>query len=233
MSADSPQVLVEAHELSRRYGDRWALAGVNLRLRPGRSLLVAGHNGAGKTTLLKLLATRLRPTSGSLTIAGRDASTEPLVARRQIAMLGQQNGLYLDLSALENLRVLARLRGGQPDRARCMQLLERVGLQGREHEVVRGFSAGMRKRLAFAAVLLQDAQLVLLDEPYGQLDPAGLVLVDAIVRDLLAQTRAVVVVTHMVQRAASFMHAGLVLDSGRMHWVGSAAELPTAFGEDS
>jgi heme exporter protein A len=104
-------------------------------------------------------------------------------------------------------------------------------LAGREHEVVRGFSAGMRKRLAFAKVLLQDAPLVLLDEPYGQLDPAGFGFVDRLVEELLGQDRAVVMVTHIIDRAAGLLQSGVVLDGGRMAWVGDARDLPVAFEE--
>ena len=224
---------IEVAQLSRRYADRWALAGVNLRLSAGRSLLVAGHNGAGKTTLLRLLATSLRPTEGQIRIGGHDAVADPLQARRAVAMLGQYNGLYHQLTAMENLRIAERLLGLPPDPDRLPRLLERVGLTGREHEVVRGFSAGMRKRVAVARLLLKDAPVVLLDEPYGQLDPEGFAAVDGWVVDLLARGRAVIMVTHLVERAAALLHAGMVLQGGRMQWVGPASEVPAHIEDGS
>lgn len=225
----STHLLLEARGVSRRFGNRWAVSGVNLKLSRGRSLLVAGHNGAGKTTLLRILATTLRPTGGTLRVGGFDPRRMLQQARRSVAMLAQRNGLYLELTALENLRVLERLRQPRHDPARLVALLERVGLAGREHDVVRGFSAGMRKRLAFAKVLLQDAEIVLLDEPYGQLDPAGFAFVDQLISELVAQDRSVVAVTHLIERGASLLQSGVVLEAGKMAWVGSAADLPRVF----
>lgn len=229
----SARILLETNQVSRRFGNRWAVASVNLRLSGGRSLLVAGHNGAGKSTLLRLLATTLRPTSGTVAVNGVPAATRPMDARRAVCMLAQRNGLYLELSALDNLRVTASMLGLDGAGDRAMQLLERVGLGGREHEIARAFSTGMRKRLAFARVLLEDTPVVLLDEPYGQLDPVGFDFVDALIGDLVAQQRAVVVVTHLIERAADLLDRGMVLQDGLMQWTGPAAELPAVFREDS
>ncbi|MCB9727461.1 MAG: heme ABC exporter ATP-binding protein CcmA [Deltaproteobacteria bacterium] len=214
--------------LSRGFGSRWGLSGVNLRLHAGRSLLIAGHNGAGKTTLLRLLATTLRPTAGSVHLGGIDSGKDPLGARRQVAMLGHRTGLYPELTALENLTVAARLMGLEDHERRALELLDRVGLAGRARDPVREFSAGMKKRCALARVLLQDPAVVLLDEPYGQLDPSGFDLIDRFLRDCAAQGRALIVATHLVERAAALLDTGLVLASGRPVWVGPARELPPA-----
>ncbi|MCB9556309.1 MAG: heme ABC exporter ATP-binding protein CcmA [Deltaproteobacteria bacterium] len=224
------QPLVIGSNLGRRYGSRWALAGANLQLRSGRSLLIGGHNGAGKTTLLRILATTLRPTRGELIIDGIDVARDPIAARQRIGMLAHQSGLYPELTAIENLRVVGRLLGIDAVEDRAAAMLKRVGLGGRERDRLREFSAGMRKRLAFAKLLLQDPQLVLLDEPYGQLDPQGFDFVDGLLKSLVAEGRAVVVVTHLVERVAPQLHSGLLLDGGEMRWTGVAAELPAAMG---
>jgi len=227
-----PQLALEASGLSRGYGSRWALAGVNLRMRPGSSLLIAGSNGAGKTTLLRMLATTLQPTNGSLLIHGLDPARDLLGARRHLGLISHRTHLYDDLTGLETLDIVARIAGMGSDPQRDEALLERVGLGGRGNDPVRGFSAGMRKRLAFARLLLQGPDIVLLDEPYGKLDPRGFDFVDRFIEELRDAGKTLVMATHLVDRAASMLRSGLVLSAGRMAWVGPATELPVALREN-
>lgn len=211
-----PAPLLTATDLGRRFAERWAVAGVNLRLTPGRSLLLAGHNGAGKTTLLRLLAGVLRPSHGAVARTGA------------AGFVGHRGGHYLDLSPRELLRFDARALGRTFDRTAADALLGRFGLDARGSHPVGEFSAGMKKRLSLARLVQQDPPLVLLDEPYGELDQDGAALVDEVVHELLARGRALVMSTHLFDRAAAMLHAGLVLDHGRMAWVGAAAEVPAA-----
>lgn len=222
---------VRADALSRGFGDRWALAGVNLRVRAGSSLLLAGHNGAGKTTLLRILAGLLRPTSGAVQVAGVDLSKDLHRARRKVALIAHQGQHYLDLSAGENLALVTRLLGRT--QADASAALARVGLSERTDDVVRTFSAGMRKRLAFARILLQAPDVVLLDEPWGQLDPAGFRFVDELLGEFCADGRAVIVATHLVERAGRLLDHGLLLDGGSPAWVGAARDLPQAMSEEA
>jgi len=219
---------LEAKGLSRGYGRRWALQALNLQLAPGRSLLLAGANGAGKTTMLRLLATTLRPTHGDLSVFGTDARTKPLEVRKRIALLTHRTQLYSDLTALENLAITRMLLGRDAEPEADLALLERVGLAGRGRDRVRTYSAGMRKRLAFARLILQDADILLLDEPFGQLDPSGFAWVDRMIGELMDAGRTLVVSTHLVDRLAPVLRSGLVLSAGRMAWVGAARDLPVA-----
>lgn len=179
--------------------------------------------------MLRLLATTLQPSEGSLQVFGIDSRRDPMAVRRHIALLTHRTQLYNELSACENLEVSARLLGLPRDPQRVPALLDRVGLTGRSSDRVRSFSAGMRKRLAFARLLLQDPQVILLDEPYGQLDPEGFAFVDELVAQLLGEGRTLVLSTHLLDRASSMLHSGLILSAGRMAWVGRAADLPAAF----
>lgn len=221
-----PAPLIVAEALSRRFGERWAVAGVNLRLSPGRSLLLAGHNGAGKTTLLHLLAGLLRPSAGRLTL-GRRGGPPP-----RVGLVGHRGGHWQDLGALAHLRIDARLLGRRFNVDAARALLARVGLEGRGREPVRQFSAGMSKRLSLARLLHQDPEIVLLDEPYGKLDHDGTQLMDAVVDELVARGKALVMATHLVNHAAQRLQLGLVLDGGEMRWVGPAAEVPAILARE-
>jgi heme exporter protein A len=219
-----PSPGIDAHNLARRYGRRWALAGVSFSLAGGSVLMVAGPNGSGKSTLLRTLATAIRPDAGSASIGGFDLVREREDVRRLAALLSHSSYLYDSLSAHENLSVaadhLGRSRGG------IQALLDRVALGRRAGDPVATFSAGMRKRLSFARVLLQAPRIALLDEPYGQLDPEGFTLVDDVVRELKAGGATVVIATHQLPRAATLADEALLLDSGRVERRGKASEVP-------
>ena len=132
--------------------------------------------------------------------------------RRLTALLSHQSYLYESLTARENLDVFADHLGVP----RNVALLERVGLSARADDAVSTFSAGMRKRLSFARVLLQEPRVVLLDEPYGQLDPPGFALVDEVVRELKSRGTTVLMATHQLERGGKLADDAIVLEEGRV-----------------
>jgi heme exporter protein A len=213
---------VETTGLSRRYGRRWALADVSLDVPEGTAVMLAGRNGSGKSTLLRVLATALRPDHGSVKIAGHDVRKERERVRRAVALLGHQSFLYEALSARENLEVAASLLGRPLDPG----ILARVGLAARAEDPVSSFSAGMRKRLSLGRVLLQAKPVVLLDEPYGELDPPGFELLDGVIAELRARGATVVMATHLVERGQHLCDQAVLLDEGRLAWSGPAADMP-------
>ena len=215
---------IEAQQLARRYGRRWALADVSFSLEGGAVLMVAGPNGSGKSTLLRTLATAIRPDGGSARIGGFDLVREREDVRRLVALLSHSSYLYDSLTARENLAIVAD-HLGRP-RTGIAALLDRVGLGRRADDVVATFSAGMRKRLSFARVLLQEPRVALLDEPYGQLDPEGFVLVEDVVRELKAGGTTVMIATHQLARSIALADDALLLDTGRVAWRGKASEVP-------
>ncbi len=217
---------VEAHGVSRRYGRRWALLDVSLRVTPGTIVMLTGRNGSGKSTLLRVLATAIRADRGRARIAGFDVAEEPEAARRHVALLGHHMYHYEALTALENLQVSARFLGLAAEREALLGALDEVALAERADDAVATFSAGMRKRLALARTLLQRSSVVLLDEPYGALDPPGFRLVDDVLARLRAQNRTVLMATHLVERGSRHCDLGVVLEQGRLIWSGPAIELP-------
>jgi heme exporter protein A len=230
MDSRLPALAVEAHGLCRRYGRRWALVDLGFALPRGKALMVAGRNGSGKTTLLRLVGTAIAPDRGTLRVFGRDARQERASVRRDVALLGHSSYLYEALSALQNLEIVARFLGQDARRAALLPRLDEVALAERADDAVQTFSAGMRKRLALARTLLQDAELILLDEPYGELDPPGFALMDRVIEDARARGKTLLMATHLLEHGAGLCDDGIVLEQGRLAWSGRAAELPSQAG---
>ncbi|HEY2571641.1 MAG TPA: heme ABC exporter ATP-binding protein CcmA [Solirubrobacteraceae bacterium] len=180
---------VEVDGLARHYGEREALSGVSLTIRSGQTLVVFGPNGAGKTTLLRILATLLRPHAGSVAVLGSQLPGEAWAVRGRIGLLGHEPLLYRELTARENLRFHARLHDVGP--ARVEELLDAVQMSHRADEPMRTLSRGMVQRVAVARAVLHDPELLLLDEPRSNLDPAAVELVDPLVGSASGRTRVI------------------------------------------
>jgi len=165
---------IRAVGLNHAYGERWVLRDLSLELPAGSTLAVLGPNGAGKSTLLRIVATLLRPTEGEVSVLGCELPGAAWKLRGRIGYLGHQPLLYRDLGAAENLRFHARLfglPGGGEERIAA--LLDRVGLTHRAGTRLDEMSAGMVKRLAVCRAILHEPELLILDEPLANLDPAG------------------------------------------------------------
>jgi heme exporter protein A len=226
-------IAVAASGLCRRYGRRWALLDVSFEVPEGVLVMVAGRNGSGKSTLLRILSTAIRPDRGTLRILEQDARSDRERVRQDLALLDHSTYLYEPLTALENLELVARFLGRSSSRAALLARLEEVGLADRGDDPVRTFSAGMRKRLALARVLQQEARVVFLDEPYGDLDPPGFLLVDGVLEQLRARHATVLMATHLLRRGQALCSRALVLEAGRLVFSGAAAEMPAPSGVDA
>jgi heme exporter protein A len=208
------EVPIEVQGVSRRYGRRWALADVSFHVAPGTVVMVSGRNGAGKSTLFRVLATAIRPDRGNVVIGGFDSVRHREDVRKLTAMLAHANYLYDSLTAKENLQVVAEHLGRK--RFDVRPVLEQVGLGARANDAVSTFSAGMRKRLSFARVLLQEPRVVLLDEPYGALDPPGFDLVDGVIGELKKSGATILMATHQLERSEKLCDWSLVLEQGKL-----------------
>jgi heme exporter protein A len=165
-------VMIEARNLGKYFGRFSALHNLNLTVSDGEFIALFGKNGAGKTTLLRILAGLSRPSSGAVAIRPSRQSSYRFT-RGSIGYLSHETSLYLDLTAMENLRFYARLMDVPAD-ARTLELtMKTVGLAGREQDPVRNFSRGMQQRLAIARAFLHDPEILLLDEPFTGLDSSG------------------------------------------------------------
>ncbi len=211
---------ISARDVGRRFTGRWAVRGITLDIGASQMVMLHGPNGSGKTTLLRVLSSAISPSQGEVRVHGVPA----IEARRRIALLSHADGHYDELSGRDNL-ALAKELGKMPGSVEAM--LEAVGLASRAGDPVRAYSAGMRKRLAFARLLLKEADVVCLDEPYAALDPAGHALVDEILRQLRARQATVLVSTHQVRHVAGLVDHAIRLEGGRLAEQGPAAQALT------
>jgi heme exporter protein A len=212
---------VDTAELARLFGRNAALAGISLRVEPGRMVALLGPNGAGKTTLLRILATAIRPSFGSASVDGIDVAAAPELVRPRVAYLSHATGLYDDLTADENLRFAATMLGRGDDAAKAAaDALEEAGLGQVARDRVRGFSAGMRRRLAVGRLLLSSPSLVLLDEPHAALDAEGMALVDRLLGRWHDAGVTVLVASHQAERVMKLADGWARLDGGLLVEVG-------------
>ena len=175
--------------MTRRYGERTALAGLSVTVASGQTLAVLGPNGAGKTTLLRLLATLLRPHGGDVRVLGHALPDESWAVRGRIGLLGHDPLLYRELTARENLRFHARLHDVSEERVD--ELLLAVAMADRAREPLRTLSRGMVQRVAIARAVLHQPELLLLDEPHANLDPAAIELARPLIGSRAGCTRVI------------------------------------------
>jgi heme exporter protein A len=217
--------MLAANRLRKSYGPSAVLEDVSLELREGQCLALLGPNGAGKTTLLRILATLLRPTAGTLTVGGVDAVKNPEAARAMMGMIAHGSHVYEDLTAIENLRFWTVMRGGDASPARLVAALQQVELDAVAGERVRTFSAGMKRRLALARVALDNARLLLLDEPFTGLDRRAQKWLGEFLMSFKAGGGAAIVATHSFGGGLAVADRVAILAGGRLMVDQSCADL--------
>jgi heme exporter protein A len=215
---------LEVEGLARHYGEREALTDVSLSLSAGDTLVVFGPNGAGKSTLLRVLATLLRPHAGSVRVLGSSLPEDAWSVRGRIGLLGHEPSLYRELTARENLRFHARLHGVAEERVE--QLLETVAMTARADEPLRTLSRGMVQRVAVARAVLHEPELLLLDEPHANLDPAAVELMEPLIGAGSGHTR--VICSHDPSGGLSEADLVLGLRAGRVAVARPAADVDSA-----
>lgn len=209
-----PVPAIDATGVTRRFGTNWVLRGVTLRVDAGEVVGLLGANGSGKSTLLKICATLLRPQGGTVRIAGHDVVRAAHEVRAQIGYLAHSAALYQDLTARENLAFASAMLD-RPARDGDVAL-ERVGLAGAAERRVREMSAGMQRRVALARLILVRPRLLLLDEPYGNLDTDGIALMNALIAEWANDGVAALVVLHELAPAGDILDRTATIAEGRI-----------------
>jgi ABC-2 type transport system ATP-binding protein len=229
---------IETDDLSRSFGTHRALDGLTLEAAPGEVLALLGPNGAGKTTAVRLLDGVLAPDRGSCRVLGADPATDGDAVRRRTAVVSESTGLDDRLTPRENLRALARIRGlplrgtgGRHTAGRIGDLLDRLGMAARADRPLAGASTGERKRVALAAALVHEPDVLFLDEPTSGLDPAASRDVVALVAELAADGgRTVVLCTHLLAEADRLASRVAILAHGRLRAFGAPTDLAARLG---
>jgi ABC-2 type transport system ATP-binding protein len=220
----SPAIVVRS--LSKRYGQLTALDGFSLEVSQGSIFGLLGPNGAGKTTLIRILTTLMRQSSGEILIEGLDPHSQGLEIRRLIGVVPQENSLDRYITARENLELHARLHGMEPRRyrPRIDELLELMGLSGRQHDPPDSFSGGMQRRLVVARALLHQPRVLFLDEPTTGLDPQSRRAVWDYISSI-AGSMTIFLTTHYLEEAEQLCDRIAIMDHGRLIALGSLQEL--------
>jgi ABC-2 type transport system ATP-binding protein len=207
---------VSVQGLTKRFGTVTAVRDLSFAVPPGVTGFL-GPNGAGKTTTLRMLLGLVRPSAGTATIGGRRYADLPH-PRREVGAVLEAGGFHPGRRAREHLLILARL-SGVPDR-RVDEVLDEVGLTADAGRRVGGYSLGMRQRLGLAGALLGDPGVLVLDEPGNGLDPAGMAWLRALLRDLAAQGRTVIVSSHLLAEVAQTVDSLIIVTGGELKYAG-------------
>jgi ABC-2 type transport system ATP-binding protein len=231
--ANDDDIVIEVHDLVRTFGDFTAVSHISFSVRRGEVFGLLGPNGAGKTTTFRMLCGLLPATSGQLRVAGVDLRTAPAAARRHIGYVAQKFALYGTLSVLENLRFFCGaygLRGGRA-RERIREVLGQFGLSEQQATPSGQLAGGFRQRLAMAAALLHEPQILFLDEPTSGADPRARREFWRRITDLAEQGTTIVITTHFMEEA-EYCDRIVIQDAGRMLALGTPAEVRQQAGSN-
>jgi ABC-2 type transport system ATP-binding protein len=226
--------VIEARNLTHRYGDRVALADLSFRVAPGEIFGLLGPNGGGKSTLFRILSTMMAPGSGSASVAGFDVSRDPQSVRRSIGVVFQSQSLDKALTVEENLRAQGHLHGlsGAVLAERMKSAIDRLGLDGRGKDLVGSLSGGLKRRVEIAKALLHRPKVLLMDEASTGLDPAARRELSRHIEELRAKDGVTVLLTtHILEEADRCDHL-ILLHRGKIAAAGSPPELRARIGGD-
>ncbi len=219
--------------LTKRFGDFTAVDSVDLRVESGTVVSLLGPNGAGKTTIVRMLATLSTPTSGTASVCGHDVVHEADAVRRLISLTGQFAALEDNLTARENLMLMARLRGyGKASAGRVVdQLIDRFDVGEFRDKLVKSLSGGQRRRVDLAASLVTQPSLLVLDEPTTGLDPRSRQVVWGTIRELVGQGVTLLLTTQQLEEADALADTIHLIDHGRSVAAGTPSELKARIGD--
>jgi ABC-2 type transport system ATP-binding protein len=225
MDAGSSQPAIETSGLTKRFGERTALDGIDLEVPRGCAFGFLGPNGAGKTTIIRTLLGLTHASAGSMRLLGYPVPAERAQALQRVGAIVEEPRFHMYLSGRENLRLVAAVRGPQA-RELIDPALARVGLSERAEEKVKSYSMGMRQRLGVARCLLADPLLLILDEPTNGLDPGGIQEFREMIRGMVDQEgRTVFISSHLLDEVEKTCDAAAIVDRGKIVTQGAIADL--------
>ncbi len=218
--------MIECRELTKMYGDLYALNRLNLQLDPGDVYGFIGPNGAGKTTTMRILATLLNPTFGEASVCGYSIYNKPREIRRAIGYMPDFFGVYDDMKVIEYLEFFAaayRIQGPSR-RKKCNEVLELVDLGYKREALVTSLSRGMTQRLGLARVLLHEPQVLLLDEPASGLDPRARIEMRKLLKRLRSMNKTIMVSSHILPELSDICNKIGIIEQGKLEFNGTVAQ---------
>lgn len=219
------EYVIETKNLTKQYGSQKSVAELNIHVQKGRIYGLLGRNGAGKTTTMKMLLGLTAPTSGGVTIFGKPLHGNEKRLLPRIGSLIEAPGFYPNLTATENLRIFAELRG-VPSRNAIKEALDLVSLPYKDRKLFSQYSLGMKQRLAIALAVMHDPELLILDEPINGLDPIGIAEVRSFLRELCdARGKTILISSHILSEIALLADDIGIIDHGALLEEESLAEM--------
>src|SRR5262245_35846539 len=224
------EVVLRTQELSKQYGERLVVDRLNLDVYRGEIFGFLGPNGAGKTTTIRMILGLITPSSGTIEVLGQNLAAHRAHVLPRVGALVETPALYLYMSGRDNLRAVGWVLGGVPEK-RIDEILELVGLRGRDKDRVKTYSLGMKQRLGVAVALLQDPDLLVLDEPANGLDPAGIVEMRDLMRALAAAGKTVFISSHVLTEVRQICTRVAILNLGKLVTETTVEELVAGHGQ--
>ncbi|MBP6715633.1 MAG: ABC transporter ATP-binding protein [Acidobacteria bacterium] len=227
--------MITTENLSRSYGKKAALVGLNLTVEPGEILGFLGPNGAGKSTTVKILTGMIRPDAGRALVAGFDVVEQPMEVKKRIGYVPETAALYDGLTGGEYLELIACLYhlDSKTAAARRSELLELFGLLGAEHDRMSEYSKGMRQKVAIIAAMMHRPEVLIMDEPLDGLDANSAMIVKELVKQMASQGKTVLFCSHILDVVDRMCSKIVIINQGRLVASGTSDELKAETGEAS
>ncbi|WP_036746332.1 ABC transporter ATP-binding protein [Paenibacillus sp. UNC451MF] len=224
--------MLEVKQVSKLYENQRGVHNIDFSMSRGEIVGFLGPNGAGKTTTMRMITGYLNPTMGSITIDGLSMANHPKKARQKIGYLPETPPLYPEMTVEAYLQFIADLRGipGREQKKRIGEVIERLGLQGRERQIIRGLSKGYKQRMGLAQAILHNPDLLVLDEPTSGLDPKQIIEIRQLIREL-GENHTVLLSTHILPEINTLCNRVLIINQGRIVMDGHPDQLAQSMGE--
>ncbi|UCD78230.1 MAG: heme ABC exporter ATP-binding protein CcmA [Desulfobacterales bacterium] len=216
---------IEVRQLNKKFGYKTALRNIDFVLQEGESLALFGPNGAGKSTLVQVMCSLLRPTSGSVRIAGYEARRDREALHQIIGLIGHQTLLYPHLTAYENLKFYGAMYRVDRLHRRITEVLDLVGLSGNKKVAVQNFSRGMQQRLSIGRAIIHDPKIIFLDEPFTGLDQQGSEDFIKLILQFRNQGKTMVMASHQLHLGLELCSRAAILKSGKMVYLQDTARI--------
>ena len=217
--------MLEVKNLKKNFGDFQAVKGVSFSVKEGEVLGFLGPNGAGKSTTMRMITGFLPPTEGTAVICGHDITTDPIAAKAALGYLPESAPSYKAMTVKDYLKFIAEARGLADVKKAVADVIVKAKLEKVAEQTIETLSKGYRQRTAFAAAIIHDPKVLIMDEPTDGLDPNQKFTVREMIKDMAAQGKAIIISTHILEEVDAVCSKVVVISDGEVKFDGTPAEL--------